>query len=210
MKKFQITIFILLGLVAISAYLAFKSIDHFQVPNLQSEAAKTLVESARDQIGVVTKYSNEYWAADKIPENGGACADVVWRTMKGVNFDLQKAIEEDIVKNINDYPQSPPMDANINFRRVKIVRVYLEKHAQKLPIEIVPYDLESLQRWQGGDIVTFAQLPNGLEHIAVVSDKRRIDGVPLIIHNYGKGVLEDDYLLAWPSAITGHYRLYAE
>lgn len=63
--------------------------------------------------------------------------------------------------------------------------------------------MENLQNWQAGDIVTFAQ-PN--EHIAVVSDKRRPDGVPYILHNPGPTTSETEQLLSWPSPITGHFR----
>jgi len=51
--------------------------------------------------------------------------------------------------------------------------------------------------------VTFS---NPYEHIAIVSDKRRPDGVPYIIHNSGPTPRESDDLLDWPSPITGHYR----
>lgn len=53
------------------------------------------------------------------------------------------------------------------------------------------------------DIVTF-DYP--YEHIAIISDKRRADGVPYLLHNAGPTASETDKLLSWPSSITGHFR----
>jgi uncharacterized protein YijF (DUF1287 family) len=38
----------------------------------------------------------------------------------------------------------------------------------------------------------------------LVSDRRRGDGLPLVIHNIGQGTREEDFLFGAP--ITGHYR----
>lgn len=43
-----------------------------------------------------------------------------------------------------------------------------------------------------------------LPHIGLVSDRRVESGVPLVIHNIGNGVEEEDILFAYP--VTGHYR----
>lgn len=57
---------------------------------------------------------------------------------------------------------------------------------------------------RSGDIISW-RLDNGLPHIGIASDKRNARGEPLIIHNIGAGVQEEDVLRAWP--ITGHFRL---
>jgi hypothetical protein len=71
---------------------------------------------------------------------------------------------------------------------------------------VIPNNKENLSKWQGGDIVTYEQIPGGLWHIAIVSNKRRNDGVPYLIHNYGQGVQESDHLTKWPTDISGHFR----
>ncbi|HWQ76930.1 MAG TPA: DUF1287 domain-containing protein [Syntrophomonas sp.] len=53
------------------------------------------------------------------------------------------------------------------------------------------------------DIVVFGA---PLEHIAIVSDRRGRDGVPLLIHNAGPRAAEGHYLLNWSSPITYHFR----
>ncbi len=165
-----------------------------------------LVESARAQIGVVTSYDTGYYTSAFPPEDRGACADVIWRALEGAGYDFKTMIDGDIAKNPQQYPQEPVLDENIDFRRVRNIKVFLENNAEVLTTEVVLEDQQNLYQWQAGDMVTFDQIPGGLWHVAIVSDKRRRDGVPFIIHNYGYGVREDDYLLNWPTKVSGHYR----
>lgn len=165
-----------------------------------------IVENARAQIGVVVKYDTSYYSGAFPPADRGACADVIWRAFREVGYDFKAMIDEDIAKNLGDYPRDPKGDLNINFRRVRNIKVFLERNAESLTTEVLPGNYENMYQWQGGDIVTFDQIPGGLWHVAIVSDERRKDGVPLLIHNYGHGVREDDYLLNWPTKINGHYR----
>ncbi|MFA6528565.1 MAG: DUF1287 domain-containing protein [Candidatus Gracilibacteria bacterium] len=165
-----------------------------------------IMEGARAQIGVVTEYDTGYYQDAYPPENSGVCADVIWRALEEAGYDLKEMLDADMALYPEDYTQDPAPDTNINFRRVRNIKVFLEKYAESLTIEVIPWDEENLAEWQGGDIVSFDQIEGGLWHIAIVSDERRDDGVPLIIHNYGYGVKENDYLLNWPTEITGHYR----
>lgn len=165
-----------------------------------------ILQSARSQIGVVTEYDTSYYTNAFPPPDRGACADVIWRALQGSGYDFKTLIDHDIKKFPQDYKEDPVPDPNINFRRVENIRTFLEKYARKLTTKAVPFDQENLKEWQAGDIITYAQIPGGLWHIAIISDQRRPDGVPLLIHNYGRGVREDDYLLRWPTKITGHYR----
>jgi uncharacterized protein YijF (DUF1287 family) len=165
-----------------------------------------IVESAREQIGVVTSYDIAYYTGGYPPEHSGACSDVIWRALQGAGYDLKSLIDTDIRKYPDTYPKNSITDSNINFRRVLNVKTFLEKYTQSLTTQIIPWDTNNLQEWQGGDIVTYEQIPGGLWHVAIISDKRREDGVPLLIHNYGLGVLENDYLLEWPAPLSGHYR----
>ncbi|MEA4883271.1 MAG: DUF1287 domain-containing protein [Clostridia bacterium] len=42
--------------------------------------------------------------------------------------------------------------------------------------------------------------------MGVISDRRRVDGVPLVIHNAGPWASESDILLRWPMAIARYFR----
>jgi len=163
-----------------------------------------IVQNARAQIDVVTLYDTSYYVGGYPPENSGVCADVIWRALQGAGYDFKKMIDDDMLaypeRYTNDY------DTNINFRRTQNIRIFLENNVQTLPTEVIPNNYDNLVTWQGGDIVTFAQIPGGLWHVAIVSDRRRADGVPYLIHNHGYGTLENDYLLRWPTEITGHFR----
>lgn len=169
-----------------------------------------LVTAARAQIGVVTKYDTAYVSGGYPPDDSGVCADVLWRAFQSLDRDLKTEVSKDIANSPRTYPNVNKPDGNIDFRRVETLRNFFKKHARSLTLEVIPGDAENLTQWQGGDIVTYAQMQGGLWHIAIISDKRRPDGVPFLIHNYGRGVVEDDKLTSWPSKITGHFRLGAE
>jgi len=48
-------------------------------------------------------------------------------------------------------------------------------------------------------------VPPNLPHIMVVSNRKSGQGVPLVIHNIGRGAGEEDTLFTYP--LTGHYRV---
>ena len=179
-----------------------------KIVDASSDLGKSIIASARNQIGVVIKYDTAYFADALVPPDSGVCADVVWRALKDNGYDLRTEVDNDIKNNPNDYQNVDQPDNAIDFRRVKNLKVFFDKYAKSLTLDVISGSIENLSYWQAGDLVTFAPLPeSGLTHIAIVSDKRRRDGVPLLIHNYGRGTVEDDYLTNWPSEITGHYRL---
>lgn len=88
-------------------------------------------------------------------------------------------------------------DRNIDFRRVKNLRVYLERNGVPLTT-----DLTEIDQWQGGDIVVWQK------HIGIVSDIRNRKGIPFIIHNANPVQLqyEEDILETW-GKMVGHYRM---
>jgi uncharacterized protein len=182
--------------------------------SIPSEASSTtglriethpLVESARSQIGVVTKYDTGYYSGGYPPADRGACTDVVEQALRANGYDLKDKIDADMQKYPDRYPHES--DPNINFRRVRNVKIFLDNYAANLPIDL---EAENLDQWQAGDIVTYDQIPGSLWHTAIISDKTNRDGFPLLIHNYSIGVIENDLLIKWPAPITGHYRLEIE
>jgi len=166
--------------------------------------ADDIVAGARLEADRKTRYSAAYYPGGYPPDNEGACTDVVWRAMRAAGHDLKALIDADIAANPQDYPRvAGNPDPNIDFRRVPNLVVFLNKYGESLTCEIRPGDSENLAAWQGGDIVVFG---GPLEHIGVVSDKRRRDGVPLLIHNAGPHATEADILTSWPTRITHHFR----
>lgn len=145
-------------------------------------------------------YRSAYYKGGYPPENEGVCTDVVWRAFKNAGYLLKDMVDEDIAKHVSDYPAvNNKPDPNIDFRRVRNLKVYCEKTFTKLTNN--PNDID---KWQPGDIVIF-----GNSHIGIISDKRNKDGIAYIIHNAGQPLREEDALIWWNNMepITGHYRL---
>jgi uncharacterized protein YijF (DUF1287 family) len=88
-------------------------------------------------------------------------------------------------------------DSNIDHRRVPNLQTFFTRRRARLPVSARGAD------YLPGDLVT-QLLPGNLPHIMIVSDRRRSDGLPLVLHNIGLGTREEDYLFGSP--VTGHYR----
>lgn len=163
-----------------------------------------IVTGAKAEVQRKPQYRSAYYQKGYPPENEGVCTDVVWRAFRDAGYDLKNLVDRDIRANGGQYlrVEGKP-DPNIDFRRVPNLLVFFRRNAQELTREIKPRDVENLTQWQPGDIVTYGP-PH--EHIAIVSDKRRPDGVPYILHNAGPTTSESDQLQSWPSQMTGHFR----
>lgn len=169
-----------------------------------------IVQGARKEVLNRTKYQSTYYEGGYPPEWEGVCTDVIWRALKNAGYDLKSNMDRDILDNTEDYKNGVKIpDPNIDFRRVKNQIVFFEKYAESLTWEVKPYDKKNLYQWQPGDIVVL----NRSDHVAIVSDKRRKDGVPYIIHNASTvAVEEENILLKWSKSgrIIGHFRFPEE
>ncbi|NQD38767.1 DUF1287 domain-containing protein [Permianibacter sp. IMCC34836] len=165
--------------------------------------AQPLVDAARQQIGVTTVYDGRYqplaYPNGDVPMTRGVCTDVVIRAFRVLGTDLQQRVHEDMLRAWSSYPPLWGLrrpDANIDHRRVPNLVHYFARQGWRISPGTMPAD------FQPGDLVTWL-LPGNLPHIGVVSD-RRVDDRPLIIHNIGAGVVEEDVLNQFP--ITGQFR----
>lgn len=153
-----------------------------------------LVSAARKQTWVPVIYSPAYrkigYPNGDVPWYFGVCTDVIVRAYRSLDIDLQVLVHEARVGS---------GDTNIDHRRVPVLKRYFERRARSLRITKDPAD------YAAGDIVTY-YMPDGRfskTHIAIVSDRKNASGIPLIIHNRGWGVSEEDWLFA--EKITGHF-----
>ncbi|MHB0886609.1 MAG: DUF1287 domain-containing protein [Bacillota bacterium] len=163
-----------------------------------------IVAGARDYVKTRPRYSDGYYAGGYPPDGEGVCTDVIWKALKAAGYDLKAALDADIAAHPGDYPRvADRPEPNIDFRRVQNLAVFFRKYGQSLTEEVKPGDPANLREWQGGDIVIFGRK---LDHIGIVSDRRRKDGVPLLIHNAGPWGTEDDSLTRWPTGIRYHIR----
>lgn len=145
------------------------------------------------------KYDDRYWAEGYPPDDIGVCTDVIWRSFRNAGYSLRDMVDRDVELFPEDYPNVTVRDRNIDFRRVKNLRVFFQKYAVSLTV-----DPEDLSAWQPGDIVIFGDNT----HIGMISDRRnRRNGRAYVIHNGGQRNREEDYLsVAKPVA---HYRFDA-
>ncbi|WP_353892684.1 DUF1287 domain-containing protein [Proteinivorax hydrogeniformans] len=161
-----------------------------------------IVNAARYEVKQRTKYQSNYYAGGYPPDDEGVCTDVIWRGLKGAGINLKDLMDKDIKNNIELYPRTNGLrEPNIDFRRVPNQYVFFERFAESLTTEIIPGDIENLKKWQPGDIVVF----KGLNHVAIVSDRRARDGTPFIIHN-SPPFASEVKLKSLNREIKGHYR----
>lgn len=155
-----------------------------------------MLNGARKFIEVKPKYKSEYYDGGYPPEGVGVCTDVVASAFLEAGYDLRELVDNDIRNNRDNYPEILVVDKNIDYRRVRNLKIFLDRNAISLTTDI--YDIKE---WQGGDIVVFTK------HIAIVSDKRNKDGVTYIIHHGGQPIYEEDGLKRYKAdEIIGHYR----
>jgi uncharacterized protein YijF (DUF1287 family) len=169
---------------------------------LQAEA---LVTAARQQVGVTLGYDPAYrrlsYPNGDVPLDTGVCSDVLIRALRQQGLDLQQAVHQDMRANFALYPKNWGLsrpDRNIDHRRVPNLMTWFKRQGWAL---LPGRDAEG---YRPGDIVTW-DLGGGLGHIGIISDRQAASGVPLVLHNIGRGTQEEDILFGFK--ITGHYRI---
>lgn len=155
-----------------------------------------ILNGARKYISMKPKYKSKYYNTGYPNDGYGVCSDVVAFALKDAGYDLQSLVNEHILAN-KDLYDIEVVDKNIDFRRVKNLKIYLDYNAISLTT-----DINDIEKWQGGDIVVFKN------HIGIVSDNRNRKGISFVIHHanpYQKYYEED--ILEYHNDIVGHYRI---
>ena len=163
-----------------------------------------IVAAARKQIGKTLIYDSSYTALKypmgDVPIERGVCTDVVIRAFRdALQMDLQKLVHEDMSAAFSKYPDIWGLkkpDSNIDHRRVPNLMTYFERKGYSIAIT------QEKDDYFAGDIVTCSV--QNRPHIMIVSDRLTQDGIPLVIHNIGRGTKEENLLFEFP--LTGHYR----
>lgn len=155
-----------------------------------------ILEGVRNYIAKKPKYKSKYYATGYPDDLYGVCTDVIAFGLKNAGYDLMLLVNEDIKNNKEDY-NIETIDINIDFRRVRNLKVYFANNAISLTT-----DIKNIAEWQGGDIVIFEN------HIGIISDKRNRKGIPFVIHhaNPYQRYYEED-ILEYKTDIVGHYRI---
>ena len=155
-----------------------------------------ILNNVREYISKNPKYKSQYYNTGYPNDEYGVCTDVIAFGCLGAGYNLMELVNEDIMANPQNY-NIENIDKNIDFRRVKNLKVYLDNNTISLTTDI--YDID---KWQGGDIIVFEK------HIGIVSDKRNSKGIPYVIHHANPYQLsyEEDFL-EYRNDIDGHYRI---
>ena len=169
-------------------------------------ASPPIVSAARAQVGRTTIYDPAYVRLDypggDVPIGRGVCTDVVVRALRdAVGMDLQKLVHEDMTAAFSKYPKIWGLrkpDPNIDHRRVPNLRRFFQRKGFSIAVT------KDTRDYLPGDLVTCTVPPNR-PHIMIVSDRKSEEGIPLVIHNIGRGATEEPGLFAFP--LTGHYRI---
>lgn len=155
-----------------------------------------ILQNVRDYIATSPKYQSKYYGTGYPDDEYGVCTDVVGQGLLHAGYDLMELVDSDIQVHPELY-DIEKADKNIDFRRVRNLRVYFKNTALELTT-----DISKIEEWQGGDIVIFEK------HIGIVSDKRNRKGIPFVIHhaNPYQAHYEED-ILEGRDDIVGHYRI---
>lgn len=176
----------------IDPYISLNDQDHDGIDD-QAD----ILNSARTYLASFPKYQSKYYASGYPDDEYGVCTDVVAFALLNSGYDLMELVHEDILNHPECY-NIEIADKNIDFRRVRNLKVYFQNHAVSLTT-----DLSEIAEWQGGDIIIFE------DHIAIISDKRNRRGIPFILHLAHPHQLhyEEDILEFSNQDIVGHYRM---
>lgn len=203
MKKIIISVVIILSLALIYYFVPFNFIYQYNIEsnidydNDNINDYQDILEGALKEAENHPKYVSAYYDGGYPPENIGVCTDMIWRSLRNAGYDFKNMIDSDIKNNKELYKNSE--DSNIDFRRVRNLKVYFENNSVKLT-----NDIYKRNEWNKGDIVIISD-----NHIGIISDKRSITGVPFLIHNNGQIFREENILEIYNifGEITGHYRM---
>lgn len=167
-------------------------------------AAAALAHSGQDISYDPSYYKIDYPNGD-VPSNKGVAADVLIRTYREMDMDLQQLVHEDMTENFRVYPQlwsaSGP-DTNIDHRRVANLQRFFERKGESLSVSRNAAD------YKPGDIVVWS-LANAEMHIGiVVPGPGGRSNEAWVVHNMGVGVKWENVLFDY--SIQRHFRFPAE
>lgn len=177
--------------------------------NAQENFYEKLADSAliltKDKVKYDPSYFSISYPNGDIPKDKGVCTDVIIRTYRKLNIDLQKEVHEDMAANFPKYPNIWGLrgtDKNIDHRRVPNLMIFFERYGETKTISNKTKD------YKPGDIVCW-NLGGAITHIGIVSKKKSHDRKRyLIVHNIGAGQVLQDCLFDYK--IIGHYRYNKE
>lgn len=167
----------------------------------QRSAIQKIVDHAKWQSTQQVTYNGKYvqlkYPGGDVPPNIGVCTDVIIRSYRSIDIDLQKLVHEDILANKVEYDKrmyyGKKIDSNIDHRRTFNLRTFFTRKGAKQPID---------SDYLPGDIV-FWDVAAG--HVGIVIDIK-VPGTNryYVVHNICCGPKIEDFL--YRAKIIDHYR----
>ena len=155
-----------------------------------------ILNNVREYIKTKPKYKSKYYSTGYSNDEYGVCSDVVAFGLLNAGYNLMEQVNKDIINNKDQY-NIEVVDKNIDFRRVRNLKIYFERNSINLTT-----DINDISSWQGGDIVVFKN------HIGIVSNNRNRKGIPFIIHHANPyQIYYEEDILEHRNDIVGHYRI---
>ena len=154
-----------------------------------------IVHHAEKQSELYCVYDGSYrgmeYPGGDIERSRGVCTDVLIRSLRAGNIDLQKLIHVDMKRDLEIYNKrykTKAIDANIDHRRTQNIQTYLTRiGGAKLDISEM-----SLGEFKPGDIL-FWDIAAG--HTGIVVNAKNADNSNyLVVHNIGNGPEYEDLL----------------
>jgi len=181
--------------------LLFVSASSFSQPSTKAlQLSNSALALTKQYVTYDPSYFSINYPNGDVPSDKGVCTDVVIRTYRKLDIDLQKLVHNDMKAHFNKYPnfwRLKSTDTNIDHRRVPNLMVFFKRKGTEKPITQNPND------YLPGDIVCWS-LGGGKTHIGMVTHKKSIDGKRYkIVHNIGAGQVLEDCLFNFK--IIGHY-----
>lgn len=172
---------------------------------LANSFALQLVSAAQERTQHKVIYDGAYqkisYPMGDVHLSRGVCTDLIVRAYRKLGIDLQQLVHEDMRANFSAYPKIWALqatDSNIDHRRVPNLQMFFKRYGKELKIS------QKNNEYKAGELVTW-MLSGNLPHIGIVSNQLvKFTTRPKIIHNIGRGPVEDDILFKYE--ITGHYR----
>lgn len=150
-KRITLIVFSVLIIAALYVLYCFNYIPHKKYTNadFNIEAYKSNIDKDNDGIDDQTdilnnannyiktnpKYKSKYYNTGYPNDEYGVCTDVVAFALKDAGYDLMVLVNEDIKNNKQLY-DIDAVDKNIDFRRVKNLKVYFDNNAISLTKEM--------------------------------------------------------------------------
>ena len=161
------------------------------------------MDHAKWQVTQDVTYDGSYRQIDypngDVPAYIGVCTDVVIRAYRAIGIDMQVLIHEDLKTDLSYYYPihskrgTAIVDANIDHRRVHIIRKFLDKNYPESK-------LGSTDEYKPGDIIIWDNW-----HIGILIDEK-VPGTDRYygIHNVGAGPEKSDFY--YDDDNLDHYR----